>query len=553
MSDRLARLPQDNRVALRHALGRRFLARVDALSSEVTSGLDTYAIHLHPATTEADYGWLKQEWSGFLLEAVEAVFGADCSSTRGIADLKSSLLSLQVRAEGLRSLVQGLDHIAECDYYRGAKPLDAARTCSIGAVAAYASMVAACTAPDEGSWSIAEERFEAAVTGIAATDIALESAMLDWGDVGLAEVLHCAFRVPPAQSVHSVESCIGAYEHLDPRKGALPDTSPHVQPIPNGMGNRSDRLFAFAERQVRFLPLPSGTMDGLIAQDYMQVGFRLATERFPALAHLTGRWASHVIVSALQNDRERLQERLLEFDREDTLLVICEAPRADREMAQANGDPRRGLTAYSTLLEAVVQPWLRLMLDMHALAAGETMPRLPFNTTLTRVLNAAASAGKRDSILQVLVAPADSRLRNAASHSRALPAGGRIQIIGSGGKVERVVEAVEVETRYALLRSGFAGIDCAKTAFGYAVGWQNADVEMEASTEFVERLVRIYQAAHGLPLVTSVREDADGSVVVAAEGPWPGGEVPRMAEGLRAAVPRITHVSVDAAGEGTKP
>jgi len=271
---------------------------------------------------------------------------------------------------------------------------------------------------------------------------------------------------------------------------------------------------------------------------------------FPALAHLIARWASHLMFEGFQKNREELRERLLEFDREDTLLIICDARRADLEMAEADGDPRRGLLAYSMLLEAVVQPWLRFMLDIRALAAGEEMPRLPFDTTLAPVLDAAASAARQDPALRVLIGPADGSLRNAASHSRVLVAGTRVQVIGRGGKVERLVEAVEVGTRYALLRSGFAGVDCAKTTFGYAVGWESADVEMEASTEFIDRLVRIYQAAHSLPLVTSVREDADGAIAVEAEEPWPDRELRLMEDGLRAMVPRITHVDVAAPGSG---
>ena len=63
----LGRLAQGQRDALRHTLGKRFLERADALARGASPRLDPFAIHLHPATTKADYDWLLQEWSGLLV------------------------------------------------------------------------------------------------------------------------------------------------------------------------------------------------------------------------------------------------------------------------------------------------------------------------------------------------------------------------------------------------------------------------------------------------------------------------------------------------------
>jgi len=167
----------------------------------------------------------------------------------------------------------------------------------------------------------------------------------------------------------------------------------------------------FAER-LRSCVMVGPPLEFDIVQDCFQLGFRLATQPFPALAHVCAHRVTRLAVAANARHPEALRNRILRFHTEDAALIISDASRADDAATAGDDDPRELLTAYRTLLEAVVRPWLRLAVDVYALSKGAQGADLPATANVSTALEAAERLGPHDPLFVLLTAPMDPSLRN---------------------------------------------------------------------------------------------------------------------------------------------
>jgi hypothetical protein len=154
--------------------------------------------------------------------------------------------------------------------------------------------------------------------------------------------------------------------------------------------------------------------------------------------------------------------RVRRFQLEDAPLIIEAAPRAEDDMARGGDEPIMVLSGHRRLLEGVVRPWLRLVLDLADVENGRRQRELPATMSLGPLLTEARRSDSDSLLINLLLDPIAPALRNAEGHERALVGfDGLSHVLGEGGEVTQRVSVAEVRGRFAALRSAFAGVDCA--------------------------------------------------------------------------------------------
>jgi hypothetical protein len=297
--------------------------------------------------------------------------------------------------------------------------------------------------------------------------------------------------------------------------------------------HRGDRLLVFAERQLRSIGLPAPPLTIEVVHDCFQLGWRLAQEECPTLAHIAARQTAMLLAAALEQDLEATVARLARFQVEDAPLIIDAAPRADREMAQSHDEPILALSGHRRLLEGVVRPWLRFVLDLVDLSRGEPPRSLPATIMLGTLLDRANRARDGSLLMPLLLDPVEPALRNAEGHERArIGLDGLIHIHGDAGEVMRKVTVDEIRGRYAALRSAFAGVDCASTVVvhGLDIGFPEG-AGMHLSATSLERIVRVGAMAKDQPNVTAAAMEGD-TFLITVEDAWDADVAEKTSEAL---------------------
>jgi hypothetical protein len=526
---------------MRLAIGDELLGAVRGIDDEVASlasdpeGDDS--VWLHPATTVRDLTWLERERSATLGPVLLLQQETRADDNRWVGRLRARLQAQVPILQRSSALCAELARFEDGDP-GSASALDAIRRALAASVRGFRAAVETLVAedPDESADWLREVDGAFDSWGAAHSDLQeLEDASFD--DVSQEDVLEHAYGARPTGSPGPLEEVIAAYQDLDPYTPENYRPSRHFPPLSverRRTLQRGDRILVFAERQLRSIGLPAPPLGIEIVHDCFQLGWRLAMQACPTLAHVCAREMARLLFAALTQDADATAERLLGFNVEDAPLIIDAAPRAERDIAASEADPIMALSGHGRLLEGVVRPWLRLVLDLIDISEGRPPRLLPATTLLGPVVDQAAACTGSGLLIPLLVDPIDPALRNADAHERArLGLDGIVHMHGDAGEVIKTVSVAEVEGRFWALRSAFAGVDCASSAVihGLRVGLPEG-IELHLTPESLRRMVQINAMANDQPQVREVEMLSDGTFVVEVDGEWTEPIARATAEGV---------------------
>lgn len=510
----------DQRGRAQAAIGPQSVKSIASLAEGLRPA-DAQAIQIHPAITRGDLIWLEPECEAVIASIQEILDGLDLSDGSKVGALRGKVARALAGAERAYMLVSVLALINDA-WPDGDKASPAVGSASIlrSAVQSLGEIAQALTAPTSAIAARHCERFVEISESMGAMLAGIRAPAGSATPPRPSDLIERAFDVKVAPEICTRQQFVWACQALDPfnppprvESPLFPNPPPgaHLAPI--------ERLLVVAERQLRCIGVPRASLTFAQAQDCLQMGWRLAFQPLPILAHVSGQWTAHLIAEAGKQSGEATRDRLARLHDEDAPLLMTDAPRADAALSQATSSPREALVAYRTLTEAVVRPWLRLLLDLRAIRDGLPPPSLPATVELATLRERVVKAGGVH--FGILAAALDPQMRNPDAHQRVMERpDGTLAVYGPSGRIEREIDPRDVRGRYDMLRSAFAGVDCAFTVFVYAWGIPvTVDIRKHLSLAVLQRLVEVAQLSMAQPAVRDVAVDSR-VLTVRTEAPW---------------------------------
>lgn len=529
------------RSRMRRAIGDQLLATIRQPDDEVRDFVhrprdEEDTVWLHPATTARDPVWLEIERAAILGPALALIGETRVEDNAWLGRLRGRLseqLPLLARAGALLVELSRFED-ADVDRPSALEATKDAISASMQAFRAAVETLVAATGDESARWSQAVDH--AMQAWYEAHNAMGEIENLTYEEVSLEDIAEYAFGAPPTSRVGSVEDTIIAFRDVDPYAPQNYRPSRHF-PLPDDDDRtslrRGDRLLVFAERQLRSIGLPAPPLSIEIVHDCFQIGWRLTHQECPTLAHISARQTAMLLAAAWEREPHVTAARVVRFQIEDAPLIIEAAPRADEEMARSRDEPIMALSGHRRLLEGVVRPWLRFVLDLVDLGKSQEPRALPATISLGPLLDQARGLSDASLLMSLLIDPIAPALRNAEGHERALVAlDGLIHIHGDSGEVIQKVAVDEVRGRFAALRSAFAGVDCASTIFLHGLDLEFPEgVELRLTATSLERVVRMEAMARDQPTVMGSAMEGD-TFRIQVEGAWDAGVARRMSEAV---------------------
>lgn len=530
------------RSRIRLAIGDELLATVRGIDDEVANladldpdGEDT--VWLHPATTVHDLTWLERERSAILGPVLLLHQETKAEDNGWVGGLRGRVQAQVPILRRASALCVELARFEDGDL-GGASTVDATRRAIAASIRGFRAAIETLVAEDpneSAEWLLAVDgSFEA--WGVAHADLE-ELAGISYEDVSRDDVLEHAYGARPTGSPDQLEEVIAAYRDLDPYSPENFRPSRHFPRLSDEQRRtlrRGDRILVFAERQLRSIGLPAPPLRIEIVHDCFQLGWRLAMQACPTLAHICAREMARLLLAGLIQDADATTERLLRFNVEDAPLIIDAASRAQRDMAASEVDPIMALSGQGRLLEGVVRPWLRFVLDLLDISERRRPRGLPATIRLGQVVDLAAASAGATLLIPLLVDPIDPALRNADAHERArIGLDQLVHIHGDAGEVIKRVPLTEIHGRFWALRSAFAGVDCASSAVVHGLRVELPEgITLHLTPESLRRMVQITAMAADQPDVERVEMLADGTFVVGVGAEWAKPIAQATAEGI---------------------
>ena len=529
------------RSRMRRAIGDELIATIRRLDQEVKDLIDRPpdeddTVWLHPATTARDPVWLEIERAMILGPVLHLIEDTDAGDNAWIGRLRSRLTKQLPILERASVLLVELSRFQDSDVGRPSA-LNATRQAVAASVHAFRAAVETLVAEPAGEsagWLLGVDQAMESWNRAHNALVLIETFTYD--GVSPEDIAEYAFGAPPVSAVGAVENTIAAFRDVDPYAPQNYRPSRHFH-IPLGEEprdlRRGDRILVFAERQLRSIGMPAPPLDIETVHDCFQLGWRLCQQECPTLAHISARQTAMLLAAAWEQDPDATAVRVRRFQFEDAPLIIEAAPRADEDMARSADEPIMVLSGHRRLLEGVVRPWLRFVLDLVDVSTGRLPRALPATVSLGPLLTNARTSIDGSLLMALLLDPIAPALRNAEGHERALIGlDGLIDILGDCGEATQRVPVAEVRGRFAALRSAFAGVDCATTVLLHAIGLEVPEgVELRLTPTSLERIVRIEAMAHEQPTV--VRGNMEGDTfIIEVEDVWADEIARRTSEGL---------------------
>lgn len=520
---RLAMEPQPRRQLGRRALGQDLLARTEELRAWVTPD-QGFPIRLHPATTHDDAVFLWQA----VWEALEPVLGlvmsADVDSDRWLGRLRGRVGSLY---EGLEPTI-GLATALSCldDDLEGAvhPPLQDLQTGCEAVVRAASSAVGVVTAASPAEASDAVVGFEDAIHRLKErySEATAPQAPLS---APREEVIAFGLGASPpslsAAPLEGHESLAAAFGRLDPFVPAnyLPSPLMRRQP-PGAISDPDQRRLIFAERQLRFIGMPTNPQSSHEVLAHLIHALRLVSQAHPALAHFAAVQTVQLGAAARQADPEAVLARITRFGVEDAPRIGQRARRAEERLVSGTDDPLELLTAYKSLAESAGRGFLRLLLDLHDLANGRGARHLVHDAPLSSIVEQTASLTPAVPLFGLLAGALATPWRNADAHEQAVIGLDGALEIRAGQDVVRV-EPDEVESKLLRLHSLLAGVDVGMGTIVWLMRDGLRPPAPRATPTTVLDLARAFASLQGLGRVTQVGVGGGAALVVRTTRPWP--------------------------------
>lgn len=539
------------------AIGKELLTAVRAVDDDaeaVISGAvpDEAIVVLHPAVTVGDLIWLDIELQACAVPLFTFPHGLHPDDDTWIGSLRGQVRESMRTLQMTRGLLVELSRFDDGIDLFTPSALQGSRGVLAAGIHAFRATVETLVAEstDESTaWADeaagAKESLNVALTGLARTRD--EDHVRHWEP---RQVWKRAFGAAPTGPDYSLKGLTTAYQGMDPFASEYHRASglfPIPEPAARTALNAADRLLVFAERQLRFIGMPSPPLDLNIVQDCFQLGYRLAAQSCPALAHICGGQMALLLRSANEVNPPATRARLLRFQTEDAPLIIDAAVRSDRDMQQGQDrpDPLQMLGGHRRLLEGLVRQWLRFVLDIIDIALDRKQRAIPATVRIGTLLEQTRASLDDAWLLQLLTDPILPALRNADAHERAaLGLDGMLNIYGDTGQTESKVAPDEIRGRYAVLRSAFAGVDCATSSFNHGIRLELPEgTRLTLTPDMFQRFAEITSTVSNQPNVQHTKIDTvSGTLLVEVDAEWDAEIAQRMSDGFHRLAPEIRRV-----------